>query len=206
MTGPWGTPQSISSVDPTIFESAVSEAGEVVVATQNDRTTNVHLRLAGTGDFLHSNAYDGYPGWMAAAVNAGRAAVLWVQSDRHAVVYDGPAPPPADSRPPRCDVDNFRHPERGGFSFVTECDEAASVMATVVMRAPKRTNLGALTARLRADRARTLRLRTRSKGRRALARAAARRDPVVVKLVLTATDTAGNSRVVRRRMAILAGE
>jgi hypothetical protein len=144
----------------------------------------------------------GYPGWMAATVNAGRAAVLWVQSERYAAIYDGPAP---DTRAPRCDVQDFEREPRGVFSFNTECDEAADISATVTMRARRRRELGERTGHVRANRPRTLRLRVESDDRRALARVAARRR-VTVRLRLTVTDDAGNSRVVRRRMAILADE
>jgi hypothetical protein len=202
VNGPWGPPESVTSAEPALFNSAVSEAGEIVVAAYSDGATSVHLRLAEAGDFLHSQPYERGPG-MATAVNAGRAAALWTE---RAVVYDGPAPAPADTRAPRCEVDNFRQNAGGGFSFDAECDEAADLSTTLAIRAAKRTKLGALTAHVRAGRARTLRLRTGSKGRRALARAAARRDWVVVRLILSATDAAGNSRVVRRRTAILAGE
>jgi hypothetical protein len=198
VAGPWGSPQIVSSGDPPLFESAVSEAGEIAVATYTAEAARAHVRLAGAEDFVHSQSYDGHPA-LAAAVNAGRAVAMWTQPDRFAAVYDDLT----DARPPRCDVKQFRHRAGHVFSFVTECDEASDVSAIFKIR---RTQLGALTKHVRADRTRTLRLRTARKGRRAIARAAAHRDRVIVKLVLTATDAAGNSQVVRRRVAILADE
>lgn len=205
VAGPWDGPQRVSADDPPLFDSAVSDAGEIVVATYTDRTAVAHVRLAGGGDFVHSQSYRGYPA-LATAVNAGRAVAMWTQPERFAAVYDEAAESraiPADTRAPRCDVERFQRSARRVFSFVTECNEAADLTATLAIR---RRRLASSTGRVRADRARTLRLRTARKGRRTLARASSGRRKVFVKLLLTATDAAGNFRVVRRRAAILAGE
>ena len=216
VSGPWSAPQSVSRGEGHWQASAVSEAGEIVVATyhyvhEGQSWTDVHLRLANSAGFLDPHVYKDGSNWPAAAVNAGRAVALWNYNGLVARVYDeaaasGPVAPATDTRAPRCDVDNFRHHPRDAFSFVTECDEAASLAARLVIRVPDRTRIAALTSRVRADQARALRLRPLRKGRRALARASVHRDKVVVKLVLTASDAAGNSRVVRRKAAILDDE
>jgi hypothetical protein len=217
VAGPWSAPESVSPGDAGFLEaSAVSEAGELVVATYHyvhggQSWTDLHLRLANSADFLRPYVYDDGGTWPAVAVNAGRAVALWRYGGLTAHVYDDtgtPAPtaPAADARAPRCEVENFRKRSFRVFSFLTECDETAALTATLVMRGVDGARLGRISRRVRAHRARKLRLRTARKGRRALARASIRRRRVAAKLIVTATDAAGNSRVVRRRVAILAGE
>jgi hypothetical protein len=193
----------------------VSDRGDVGVMWTIDQRTEVRLRPAGSQGFgsPESIPNDSYHARLAAG--GGRFVVAW--AGIKTLVYDEPppvdppppAPVPPDLSPPRCDMSSFWEHGTDAPGFVAECSETVSLSAVATLNRPgaaRRVEIATVERRLRAARETLVKLRMTRRGRKTVRRALAKHGRAVGRLTVTATDGAGNSRVLRRKLAILASE